>query len=139
MSKRPSWGQVRQFCERQEYRVSHTNHYYYDKVLADGSTSGTKVSFGKDSEQVPPQLWVVVWKQQLRLADEDQFWLGLDGSPILYDIPPAPATVPPLPLYLQRFLRDVLHYTEEQIAETSRDTAQELLNEYHARELHDSP
>ena len=65
---------MRRFCEVQNYRATHTDHYYYDKVLPDGSTSGTKVSFGKDSEVVPPELWKRVWHRQLRLKREDDIW-----------------------------------------------------------------
>jgi hypothetical protein len=130
---------VRQFCERQDYRASHTDHYYYDKVLADGSTSGTKISFGNDGEHVPPQYWIQVWKHQLRLMDEEQFWAGLEGAAVRYDIPPVPNTPAPLPVFLARFLRDVLHYSEEQIATTGRYAAQQLLNAHYARELNQPP
>jgi len=38
-------------------------------------------------------------------------------------------------VYLQHHLRDVLHWSEEQIAQTTRDQAQELLNAYYANQL----
>lgn len=130
---------MRQFCERQGYRATRTDHYRYDKVLPDGSVSRTMVSFGRDAEQVPAGLWTRVWKHQLRLADEEQFWSGLNGAPVRYDIAPIPQSLPPLPEHLQRFLRDTLHYTEAQIGATSRDAAQELLNAHYARELNPPP
>lgn len=132
---RPRWGQVRRFCELQGYRESRTTHYFYDKVLPDGSTSGTMVSFGRDGEAVPSEMWTRVWRRQLRLRDEEDFWRGLEGGAVEYDMPPTPEPATPLPAYLTRFLRDTLHYSEERIASLSREEAQGLLNEYYAGEL----
>lgn len=132
---RPRWEQVRRFCALQAYRETRTDHYYYDKVLSDGSTSGTKVSFGKDGEEVPPGLWKRVWSLQLRLSSEDEFWKGLDGQPVQYNIPPASEPAAPLPGYLVRFLRDVLYWPEDHIAAITREQAQDLYNAYHAGTL----
>jgi hypothetical protein len=133
----PTWGQVRQFCLRQGYRETRTDHFHYLKVLPDRSTSGTMVSMGVDGEEVPSQLWRQVWSRQLRLASEGEFWNGLRGGPIAYAIPPNLEPAVPLPDYLERFLRDTLHLPESEIAAITRAQAQELLNQYHSRELHD--
>ena len=110
---RPRWGQLRRFCELQGYGETRTDHFYYEKVLSDGLTSGTKVSFGRDAETIPSQLWTRVWRRQLRLRSEEDFWSGLEGGPVRYDIPPAPDPPIPLPDCLLRFLRDILRYSEE--------------------------
>jgi hypothetical protein len=68
-------------------------------------------------------------------VSEDEFWRGLDGSAVRYAIPSAPEPPQPLPPYLDRFLRTVPHYTDAQIATTTRDEAQQLLNDYYSREL----
>lgn len=131
----PTWAQLRRFCERQGFRPSATDHHFYDKVLADGSTAGTKISFGvAETEPVPPSLWPRVWKRQLRLRSEDDFWQGLEGGPVEYDIPPSPEPPQPLPEYLSRHLRDDRHWPEEQIAAVFRDEAQRLLNDWYSRE-----
>ncbi len=132
---RPKWGQVRAFCRAQGYRETRTDHYYYDKVLSDRSTSGTKVSFGKDADEVPPELWKRVWSLQLRLKSEAEFWTGLEGSSVEYTIPPAPQAADPLPAYLLRFLRDTLHYSDDQIDSLGREQAQDLLNAHYAGTL----
>lgn len=132
---RPRWGQVRRFCTAQHYRETRSDHYYYDKVLSDGSTSGTKVSFGKDSEDVPPQLWKRVWSLQLRLKSEDEFWKGLEGQQVEFALPPIPQSTAPLPDYLSRFLKDVLHYSDDQVTATTQEQAQELLNAYYSGTL----
>ena len=135
---RPTWRQVRKFCRAQGYRETHTDHYYYDKVLSDGSTSGTKVSFGKDSAEVPPELWKRVWSLQLRLKNEAAFWSGLEGASVEYAIPPTPPAADSLPAYALSFLRDTLHYSEDQIASLDREQAQDLLNAYYAGTLRQS-
>lgn len=43
---RPTWGQVRRFCAAQGDHETRTDHDYFDQALPDGSSSGTKVSFG---------------------------------------------------------------------------------------------
>ncbi len=126
---------MRRFCQVQGYVETVSDHWYYDKMLPDALRSHTKVSFGSEAEQVPPELWRRVWFHQLRLKTEDDFWRGLDGGTVTYDVPPAPATIVALPDYLARHLRDVRHYTADQIAATTSDEAQALLNDYYARDL----
>lgn len=133
----PRWGELRQFCLRNDYRETRTDHFHYLKVLPDHSTSGTMVSLGVDGDEVPPLMWQRVWRRQLRLATEDDFWRGLRGEPFRYDVPPTPEPAQPLPSYLERFLRDTLHWPPDRIAATSREEAQGLLNAHYARELKD--
>lgn len=132
---RPTWGHVRQFCRRLGYRESRTDHFHYIKVLPDRSTSGTMVSMGVDTDEVPPQMWAMVWRHQLRLASEDEFWKGLRGEPVEYATAVVQEPSDPLPGYLLRFLSATLHLSETQIAALTRQKAQQLLDNYYAREL----
>lgn len=134
----PTWGQVRQFCLRRGYRETGTNRYRHVKPLPDRSISGTLVSLGADSQGVPASLRTRVWCRQLHLAGETEFWHGLEGASVAYDSSPAPVSAPTLPDYLVRFLKGTLDWTDEQVAATTREQAQELLNDYYARELEDS-
>jgi hypothetical protein len=129
----PRWGDARDFCRKQGYRATRTDHYHYLKILADGSTSGTTFSMGKDSEGVPSQMWSRVWRRQLRLASEDDFWRGPRGEAVGYSIRPIAEVAQPLPDYLRRFLKDVLHRSDEEIAGTTREQAQQELNDYYSR------
>lgn len=138
-SGRPRRAEVRRFREAQGYHETRTDHHYYDKAWPDGSTSGTKVSFGNDSRQIPARLWTRVWRRQLRLAVEAEFWRGLEGQAVAYDIPPTPEPETPLRGYLSHFLRTVPRHSEEQIAATTREEAQRLLNAHHASELRGPP
>jgi hypothetical protein len=133
--RRPTWGQVRRFCERQGFRQSTTDHAFYDKVLPDGSTAGTKISFGlAETEPVPASLWPRVWKRQLRLRAAEEFWRGLEGGPVAYDLPPAAEPAQPLPDYLVRHLREDRHLSDDAIAALPRAEAQRLLNEWYSRD-----
>lgn len=135
----PKWRQVRQFCEAQGYERNEGDHTRFIKLLPNGSSSGTMISHGKDNVDVPVNLWKLVWQKQLRLASEDEFWRGLTGTPIQYDIPPAPEPPPQLRPYQERFLRNVPHYTDARIAATTPDEAQRLLDGWHARSLLEDP
>jgi len=129
---------VRRFCERQAFRPSTTDHDFYDKVLHDGSTAGTKISFGVvETEPVPSSLWPRIWKRQLRLRSEEEFWRGIDGASVAYDIPPSSEPANPLPDFLARHLREERHFSEEQIAATARAEAQRLLNAWYSRDRGD--
>jgi hypothetical protein len=41
----------------------------------------------------------------------------------------------PLPAYLADHLRRICHFTDDQIAATSRDDAQRMLDDYYSRDL----
>jgi hypothetical protein len=94
---RPTWGQLRQFCIVQGYQERRGDHDRYIKVVGQRHSSGTMISHGVDGETIPTQMWLMVWKRQLKLASEDQFWKGLNGEHVQYDIPPSSEPPTPLP------------------------------------------
>ncbi len=97
-----------------------------------------KISFGlAESETVPPSLWSRIWKRQLRLRSEEQFWRGLDGDSVAYDVPKETEPAHPLPEYLARHLREDRHWSAAQIAATPREEAQRLLNAWYSRDRGD--
>ena len=85
---RPTWSDVRQFCLAQGYVAHRIDPVRYVKLLPDKQTSGTAVSLARVTQTVPSQMWRLVWQQQLRLASEAEFWKGLGGEPVQYNIPP---------------------------------------------------
>jgi hypothetical protein len=131
----PRWEQVREFFRKNRYQESRTDPFHYLKLLPDGTTPGTMVSMGKDGDEISASRWTRVWRRQLGLLSEEDFWRGLRGEPVNYAIPPASESSEPLAPYLQRFLRDILHQSDDQIAATSREEAQSQLNAFYAREL----
>jgi hypothetical protein len=133
--RRPTWGQPRRFCELQGFRPSRADHDFYDKVLSDGSTAGTKISFGVgETDQIPASLWPRIWRRQLRLRANGEFWQGVEGGPVAYDVPPTSEPSQPLPEYFARHLREDRRWPQDQIAAASREQAQQLLNEWYSLE-----
>lgn len=134
MPRVPTWHEVTDFCRRNGYDQDERSHHtYYTREPVAGFVSQTYISRGAGNARVPSPLWSRVWRDQLRLASEDDFWKGVDGADYHYNLPPAPQAPEPMPPYLARFLRDTLHYTEEQIAATSPEEAQRLLDDYYSR------
>lgn len=136
---RATWGDLKRFCRRQNYTERQGDHLFFDVGLPDGSSSGTMLSHGvRDTDPIPKTLWKTIWHAQLRVRSEADFWSGLAGGPVAWDIPPTPLPVTPLPPYLRRFLAEQCHYSEEQIAQATRDEAQALYDAYRSREVPDS-
>jgi hypothetical protein len=140
MPRVPTWRVVAEFCRRNGYERDERSHntYYTCEPVA-GFISQTYISRGVGNARVPTPLWPRVWHDQLRLANEDDFWRGLDGQEYRYDLPPIPNLPEPMPPYLARFLRDTLHYTDEQIANTPPGEAQRMLDDHYSRPPPDQP
>lgn len=84
---RPRWRDVRRFCENEGFDHFSSDHDYYDKTFPGGETAGTKISHGVNGETLPPGMWHLVWKRQLRLKGEEDFWRGVRGESVTDDIP----------------------------------------------------
>jgi hypothetical protein len=140
MPRVPTWREVADFCRRNGYeRDERSHHTYYTREPVAGFISQTYISRSAGNARVPTPLWPRVWHDQLRLANEDDFWRGLDGQEYRYDLPPIPNLPEPMPPYLARFLRDTLHYTDEQIANTPPGEAQRMLDDHYSRPPPDRP
>jgi hypothetical protein len=140
MPRVPTWREVADFCRRNGYeRDERSHHTYYTREPVAGFISQTYISRSAGNARVPTPLWPRVWHDQLRLANEDDFWRGLDGQEYRYDLPPIPNLPEPMPPYLARFLRDTLHYTDEQIANTPPGEAQRMLDDHYSRPPPDQP
>ncbi len=73
----PQKKDVRRFCELDGWEKTETtspDHDRYRKRLDDGSVLRTKVSFGRGPICRVPALWTNVWRHQLGLKSEDEFW-----------------------------------------------------------------
>jgi hypothetical protein len=83
----PTFGDLRRFCqidgwEETTKKRKGKDHYRYRKVLDDGSILHTRASHGND-EIGDPALWSRIWRHQLGLDDEDQFYEALrTGKPV---------------------------------------------------------
>jgi hypothetical protein len=81
----PTFDDIRRFCEidgwskKESARGKTGDHDRYVKRLGDGSILRTKASHSKD-EIGDPHLWHRIWKEQLGLQREEQFWAALRTS-----------------------------------------------------------
>lgn len=73
----PDKKDLKRFCELDEWEETEAespDHYRYRKRLDDGTVLRTKVSHGRGPICRVPHLWTNVWRHQLGLESEDQFW-----------------------------------------------------------------
>lgn len=65
----PSWKELKRYCDREGWELyRETDHYFYRKVLSDGTIYRTKVS--KGSGQIGASLWQEIMKRQLHTTQE---------------------------------------------------------------------
>jgi hypothetical protein len=65
----PSWKDLKRFCESDGWELyKSTDHYFFRKVLQDGTIKRTKVSRG--SKEIPYYLWKEILKRQLMVSEE---------------------------------------------------------------------
>ena len=84
----PTFDDLRRFCEidgwskKESARGKTGDHDRYRKQLGDGTILRTKASHSK--EQIGNRnLWHHIWRDQLGLESEDQFWTALNtGKPV---------------------------------------------------------
>jgi len=122
----PTFDDLRRFCEIDNWtrkvsaRGKTGDHDRYVKQLADGSILRTKASHSR--EQIGDRrLWRHIWKDQLGLTSEDQFWIALQtGKAVPRTAEPARGT----PEWLIRQLIHTVGLTEEQALALSPDEAQ---------------
>jgi hypothetical protein len=123
----PDKNDVKRFCELdgwEQTEAESPDHHRYRKRLDDGTVLRTKVSFGRGPICRVPALWMKVWRHQLGLESEDEFWRVLKTrQPVLRG---APAEAPPKPL-MPTWLFDALLYTfhldESEVRSLNEDEA----------------
>lgn len=72
----PKFRDLKKYCEKNGWVIiRNTDHWYYEKVLADGTVLQTKVSHAVHKE-IPSNLWKLILKKQLKIS-EDEFWKNL--------------------------------------------------------------
>jgi len=66
----PKWKDLKRYCENDGWQLfKNTDHYFYRKVLPDGTVLRTKVS--KGSKEIPKKLWQEILKNQLKTSQEE--------------------------------------------------------------------
>ena len=78
----PDKKDLRRFCELDDWEETEAvspDHDRYRKRLPDGTILRTKVSNGRGPIVRNPGLWSHLWRHQLGVESEEQFWEVLDS------------------------------------------------------------
>jgi len=71
----PKFRDLKSYCDNNGWvMVRNSNHWYYERVLADGAVLRTGISHAIHKE-IPKGLWRKILKQ-LKVSEED-FWKGV--------------------------------------------------------------
>lgn len=69
----PKFGDLKRYCDKNGWvMIRNTDHWYYEKVLSDGTVLRTKISHGV-SKEIPKILWERIRQKQLQIS-ETTFW-----------------------------------------------------------------
>lgn len=137
----PKFSDIRRFCqidgwtEKKGSSGKRGDHYRYRKTLDDGSILRTKTSHG-DEQIGDPSLWRRIWRDQLALASEDQFWDALATGEAIDRSPAAPVpSGPSLPGWLVNDLIRKVGLHPDEVAQMSEVEAKERLNEFYSQPI----
>lgn len=126
----PSHPDLRRFCEVDGWEETtrgrrNPDHTRYRKVLDDGRVLRTKVSHGRGSIE-DPGLWSRIWRDQLALDSEDEFWQALRAKrPVdRSTAAPAPPIGPSKPGWLVNSLIFIAGLPEEEVERLSVEEAE---------------
>jgi hypothetical protein len=69
----PKFGDLKRYCDKNGWvLIRNTDHWYYEKVLADGSVLRIKISHAI-AKEIPRNLWKRILDKQLKIS-ENEFW-----------------------------------------------------------------
>ena len=72
----PKFRDLKRYCEKNGWvLMRNTDHWYFEKVLANGDLLQTKVSHATHKE-IPSNLWKRILRKQLKIT-EVEFWNSL--------------------------------------------------------------
>jgi len=72
----PKFGNLKRYCDKNGWvMIRNTDHWYYEKVLSDGTVLRTKISHSV-SKEIPKYLWDRILRKQLKI-NKREFWKGL--------------------------------------------------------------
>jgi hypothetical protein len=123
----PDKKDLRRFCELdgwEETEAVSPDHDRYRKRLGDGTVLRTKVSHGRGPICRAPYLWTNVWRHQLGLESEGQFWEVLNTrEPAPRGQPEAPPREPQMETWLFEALVHTFGVPEDEVLALSEEEA----------------
>jgi hypothetical protein len=126
----PRLADLRRFCEIDGWEETtkgrdNPDHTRYRKILDDGRVLRTKVSHGRGSI-ADRALWHRIWRDQLAIAEEQQFWEALrTGQPVdRAPRQPPPPSGPSKPGWLLNNLIFIAGLAEQEVESLSVEEAQ---------------
>lgn len=124
----PTKEELTRFCKIDGWdEVKTTDHHRYKKTLDSGEILRTRVSLGRGSACDDPALWSRIWRFQLGLESEDEFWDTLrSGEPPERGTPSPEPQEPSMPTWLVDYLIHRMGRAEEEVLEMSEENAMEL-------------
>lgn len=128
----PDKSDLRRFCELDgwEQRPT-TDHHRYTKELPDGTILRTKVSLGRGQVCDDPALWSRIWRHQLQLESEEQFWEVLQSrEPVPRGEPQPEPQQPRMPAWLFDYLIYRVELDEDKALGLSEEEAMEIYMEH---------
>ena len=141
----PRFDDLRRFCEldgwtkKTTVRRGEGDHTRYEKRLVDGTILRTKASHGND-QIADPSLWRHIWRDQLGLESEDEFWRVLETRQPA-ERPSAqvqPPEGPSLPAWLVEALIRQAGVPFEEVRQLDEEEARKRMHEFWSRRRPDS-
>lgn len=115
----PDKKDLSRFCELDRWektKATSPDHDRYRKTLANGDILRTRVSLGRGPAFDDPALWTRVWRYQLALGSEAEFWEVLrTRRPASRGRPAAAPQQPSMPTWLFEFLVNVIGLPENNV------------------------
>lgn len=128
----PDKKDLRRFCELdgwEKTKATSPDHDRYRKTLENGDILRTRVSHGRGPACDDPALWNRIWRYQLALQSEAEFWEVLrtrrpaGRSPIGRDTPTAVLQQPSMSTWLFEFLVNVIGLSENDVLDMTEEQA----------------
>ncbi len=123
----PDKKDLRRFCELDGWEKAEArspDHDRYRKTLANGDILRTRVSLGRGPACDDPALWNRIWRHQLALASEAEFWEVLrTRRPAGRGTAPAAPQQPSMPAWLFEFLLNVIGLPEHDVLDMTEKQA----------------
>lgn len=123
----PDKKDLRRFCELDGWERTEArspDHDRYRKTLGNGEILRTRVSRGRGPACDDPALWSRIWRYQLALESEADFWEVLHTRrPASRGAPAVAPKQPGMPAWLFEFLLNVIGLSEDDVLDMTEDEA----------------